>query len=72
MLVPQAMAYAELGGLPPSAGFRAALVALPVYALTGAAITAKRSGLLDDLGADHVHLTINAAVAGVGDAGHND
>jgi high affinity sulfate transporter 1 len=35
MLVPQAMAYAELGGLPPSAGFRAALVALPLYALVG-------------------------------------
>ncbi len=35
MLVPQAMAYAELGGLPPSAGFRAALVALPVYVLIG-------------------------------------
>jgi high affinity sulfate transporter 1 len=35
MLVPQAMAYAELGGLPPSAGFRAALTALPVYALLG-------------------------------------
>ncbi len=35
MLVPQAMAYAELGGLPPSAGFRAALIALPVYALIG-------------------------------------
>ncbi len=35
MLVPQAMAYAELGGLPPSAGFRAALVALPVYAVIG-------------------------------------
>ena len=35
MLVPQAMAYAELGGLPPSAGFRAALVALPIYALLG-------------------------------------
>ncbi len=35
MLVPQAMAYAELGGLPPSAGFRAALVALPLYAVIG-------------------------------------
>ncbi len=35
MLVPQAMAYAELAGMPPSAGFRAALVALPVYALLG-------------------------------------
>ena len=35
MLVPQAMAYAELGGLSPSAGFRSALVALPIYALIG-------------------------------------
>lgn len=35
MLVPQAMAYAELAGLGPSIGFRAALVALPVYALIG-------------------------------------
>lgn len=35
MLVPQAMAYAELGGLPPSAGFRAALIALPIYAVLG-------------------------------------
>ena len=35
MLVPQAMAYAELGGLPPSSGFRAVLVALPIYALIG-------------------------------------
>jgi SulP family sulfate permease len=35
MLVPQAMAYAELGGLSPAAGFRSALVALPIYALIG-------------------------------------
>ncbi len=35
MLIPQAMAYAELGGLPPAVGLRAALVALPVYALLG-------------------------------------
>lgn len=35
MLVPQAMAYAELGGLPPDAGFRAALVAIPLYVLVG-------------------------------------
>ncbi len=35
MLVPQAMAYAELAGLSPAAGFRASLVALPVYALFG-------------------------------------
>ncbi|NNF55129.1 MAG: STAS domain-containing protein [Acidimicrobiales bacterium] len=35
MLVPQAMAYAELGGLPPAAGFRAVLLALPIYAVLG-------------------------------------
>lgn len=35
MLVPQAMAYAELAGLPPETGFRAALVALVAYALVG-------------------------------------
>ncbi|QQS25078.1 MAG: SulP family inorganic anion transporter [Actinomycetota bacterium] len=35
LLVPQCMAYAELAGLPASAGFRAALPALVVYALVG-------------------------------------
>jgi SulP family sulfate permease len=35
MLVPQAMAYAELAGLPPSVGFQAALVPLVVYSLVG-------------------------------------
>ncbi len=35
MLVPQAMAYAELGGLPPAVGLRTALIALPLYALLG-------------------------------------
>jgi high affinity sulfate transporter 1 len=35
MLVPQAMAYAELAGLPPEAGFYAVLGALVVYALVG-------------------------------------
>ncbi len=35
MLVPQTMAYARLAGLPPAAGFRAALPALVVYALVG-------------------------------------
>jgi SulP family sulfate permease len=35
MLVPQCMAYAELAGLPPEAGFRAALLAIVVYALVG-------------------------------------
>ncbi len=35
MLVPQAMAYAELAGLPPEVGFNAALLPLVVYALVG-------------------------------------
>lgn len=35
MLVPQCMAYAELADLPPEAGFRAALLAIVVYALVG-------------------------------------
>jgi high affinity sulfate transporter 1 len=35
MLVPQGMAYAELAGLPPSAGFAAVLLPLVVYALLG-------------------------------------
>jgi len=35
MLVPQCMAYAELADLPPEAGFRAALLAVVVYAFVG-------------------------------------
>jgi high affinity sulfate transporter 1 len=35
MLVPQSMAYAELAGLPPMAGFHAVLLALIAYALVG-------------------------------------
>lgn len=35
MLVPQSMAYAELAGLPPSAGFFAALLPPVAYALVG-------------------------------------
>lgn len=35
MLVPQAMAYAELAGLPPSVGFQATLMPLCVYAVVG-------------------------------------
>lgn len=35
MLIPQCMAYAELADLPPEAGFRAALLAIVVYALVG-------------------------------------
>ncbi len=57
MMVPQAMAYAELGGLPPSAGFRAALVALPLYALIG---TSRHLGVGPEPGT-----TILAAAAAV-------
>ena len=35
LLVPQAMAYALLAGLPPIAGLYASLAALPIYALIG-------------------------------------
>ncbi len=35
MLIPQAMAYAELGGLDPAIGLRVALVTIPVYGLLG-------------------------------------
>jgi high affinity sulfate transporter 1 len=35
MLVPQAMAYAELAGMPPVTGFYAALLALIAYAVVG-------------------------------------
>src|SRR5690606_20054649 len=35
MLVPQTMAYAELAGMPPVAGFYAALGALVAYAVFG-------------------------------------
>lgn len=35
MLIPQSMAYAELAGMPPEAGFYAVLLALVAYALVG-------------------------------------
>ena len=35
MLIPQSMAYAELAGMPPEAGFYAVLLALVAYALLG-------------------------------------
>jgi SulP family sulfate permease len=35
MLVPQAMAYAELAGMPPATGFHAVLLALVAYAVLG-------------------------------------
>jgi high affinity sulfate transporter 1 len=64
MLVPQAMAYAELGGLPPSAGFRAALVALPIYALLG---TSRHLGIGPEPGTAILAAAAAAQLAG-GDA----
>ncbi len=61
MLVPQSMAYAELGGLPASAGFRAALVALPIYALLG---TSRHLGVGPEPGTAILAAT---AVAGLAD-----
>ena len=39
MLVPQAMAYASLAGMPPAAGLYAAVVPVVVYALLGSSAT---------------------------------
>lgn len=61
MLVPQAMAYAELGGLPPSAGFRAALVALPIYALIG---TSRHLGIGPEPGTAILAAAAAASLAG--------
>ncbi len=61
MLVPQAMAYAELGRLPPSAGFRAALVALPVYVLLG---TSRHLGVGPEPGTAILAAAAAAAIAG--------
>ena len=64
MLVPQAMAYAELGGLEPSAGFRAALVALPIYVLIG---TSRHLGVGPEPGTAILAAAAAASLAG-GDA----
>jgi high affinity sulfate transporter 1 len=61
MLVPQAMAYAELGGLPPSSGFRAALVALPVYAFLG---TSRHLGIGPEPGTAVLSATAAMTLAG--------
>jgi len=57
MLVPQSMAYAELAGMPPQAGFYAALGALLVYAVFG---TSRHLGVGPEPG------TALLAAAGVG------
>ena len=64
MLVPQAMAYAELGGLEPSAGFRAALVALPIYVVIG---TSRHLGVGPEPGTAILAAAAAASFAG-GDA----
>lgn len=61
MLVPQAMAYAELGGLPPDAGFRAALVVLPVYVLIG---TSRHLGVGPEPGTAILAAAAAASLAG--------
>jgi high affinity sulfate transporter 1 len=61
MLVPQAMAYAELGGLPPDYGFRAALVALPVYVLLG---TSRHLGIGPEPGTAILSASAAATLAG--------
>ena len=57
MLVPQSMAYAELAGMPPEAGFYAVLGALIVYAVFG---TSRHLGVGPEPG------TALLAAAGVG------
>ncbi len=63
MLVPQSMAYAELAGMPPEAGFYAALGALVVYALFG---TSRHLGVGPEPG------TALLAAAGVGSLAGGD
>ena len=61
MLIPQSMAYAELGGMPPQAGFYAVLLALPVYALFG---TSRHLGVGPEPGTAILSATAVAAIAG--------
>jgi high affinity sulfate transporter 1 len=61
MLVPQCMAYAELAGMPPEAGFHAVLFALPVYALVG---TSRHLGIGPEPGTAILAATGVAAIAG--------
>jgi high affinity sulfate transporter 1 len=63
MLIPQSMAYAELAGMPPEAGFYAALGALIVYALFG---TSQHLGVGPEPG------TALLAAAGVGSLAGGD
>jgi high affinity sulfate transporter 1 len=61
MLIPQSMAYAELGGLPPEAGFYAAMGALVVYALVG---TSRHLGVGPEPGTAILAATGVGAIAG--------
>ncbi len=61
MLVPQCIAYAELAGLEPSAGFRAALLPLVVYAFVG---SSRHLGIGPEPGTAILAATGVAAIAG--------
>ena len=61
MLVPLCMAYAELAGMPPEAGFYAVLFALPVYALVG---TSRHLGVGPEPGTAILAATGVGAIAG--------
>jgi high affinity sulfate transporter 1 len=61
MLVPQCMAYAELAGMPPEAGFYAVLFALPVYAVVG---TSRHLGVGPEPGTAILAATGVGAIAG--------
>ncbi len=50
VMIPVAMAYAELAGLPPEVGLTTAFAALAVYAILGYEPTPEGDGELDDGG----------------------
>ena len=65
------IAYAGLAGLPPQTGLYTLLVTLAAYAIFGTSrhvVAARRSGLLETIGADSVFLTIDESVAALGQA----
>lgn len=61
MLIPQSMAYAELGGMPPEAGFYAVLLALLVYAALG---SSRHLGIGPEPGTAILSATAVGALAG--------
>lgn len=61
MLIPQSMAYAELGGMPPEAGFYAVLLALVAYAAVG---SSRHLGIGPEPGTAILSATAVGALAG--------